>query len=222
MKTLIVDDHTLFSEGLRLLLMAAMPNAVVTCCDDGAEAIHLAQQTPFELILLDWNLGSGLAGLEVLQRIKSEAPQTRVVIVSGDCDTSLVRQAIEAGAVGFVPKESPSALLIDALTITGHGGIYLPVSVLVDTGSAAPPGLDGRYPTTSLRSIRELFPSLTPRHVDVLDLVVRGMSNKHIARALDITDGTVKQHLNAIYRELGIDNRTAAVYLLALRGVRFN
>lgn len=227
MRTLIVDDHPLFGEGLRLLLAASAPIDDIVCCETGAEALKLAAQTTFDLVLLDWNLGSSLSGATLVHQLKAVLPQGRVVIVSGESSASLVRLAIESGAVGFVPKESSPALLIDALTVTAHGGIYLPVAVLAtDTttglqavakaaeGQAA---LGGR-----LRSIGEAFPQLTPRQVDVLGRLIHGLPNKQIAREFDISDGTVKQHLNAIFRELDVQNRTEAVYLLARSGVRFD
>lgn len=225
MKTLIVDDHPLFSEGLRLLLSASTPIEDIACCEDAAEALGLATESPFDLVLLDWNLGSDEGGAPLIGDLKALLPQARIVIVSGESNPSLIRRAIEAGAVGFVPKESSSALLIDALTLTAHGGIYLPLAVLSADPPAAPAPATTPAPATSargaLRSIAEAFPQLTPRHVDVLSCLVRGMANKQIARVLDISDGTVKQHLNTIFRELGVLNRTETVYLLARSGVAF-
>lgn len=227
MKTLIVDDHPLFSEGLRLLLSASTPIEDIVCCEDGAEALDLAARDAFDLVLLDWNLGASAGGEALVSELKAVLPQARIVIVSGESNPSLIRRAIESGAVGFVPKESSSALLIDALTLTAHGGIYLPLAVL----SADPPAPVAHLPPPpaaapangrgALRSIAEAFPQLTPRHVDVLSCLVRGMANKQIARVLDISDGTVKQHLNTIFRELGVLNRTETVYLLARSGVAF-
>ena len=222
MLTLIVDDHPLFSDGLRLLLLAALPSAEVDCCKDGEEALRLAAQSQFELVLLDWNLGSGIAGVELVGELKAALPHARIVIISGDSSPEVIRTAVESGAVGYVPKESPPALLIDALTITAHGGIYLPSSVLAGTARRPGPETTLDPPIRGeLQGIRDAFPQLTPRHLDVLERVARGMSNKHVARELNISEGTVKQHLNAIYRELRVENRTEAVYLLATSGVRF-
>jgi two-component system, NarL family, nitrate/nitrite response regulator NarL len=124
-----------------------------------------------------------------------------------------VRRAVEAGAVGFVPKASSPALLIDALRLCAHGGVYLPLAALQTDDEAPTP--------TELRSLAQAFPALTERQHEVLDWLARGMSNKQIARALDVAEGTVKQHLNAIFRELGVNTRTEAVYLMARRGVKF-
>lgn len=215
MRTLIVDDHALFSEGLRLLLTASTPIDDVTCCTSGEEALRLATQTPFDLVLLDWNLGRSLSGAALIEALRAALPSARLVVVSGESAAAHVREAIDAGAVGFVPKESSSALLIDALRVTAHGGIYLPLAAL-QPSAAAPVAPSG------LRTIADAFPQLTAREAQVLGRVARGLSNKQIARELDIADGTVKQHLNAIYQELDVHNRTEAVYLLAKSGVRID
>jgi two-component system nitrate/nitrite response regulator NarL len=224
-RTLIVDDHPLFSDGLRLLLMASTSIAEIVCAHSGTDALAHAAQSPFDLVLLDWNLGSAPTGAVLVQEFKAALPRARVVIVSGESSAALVKLAIESGAVGFVPKESSSALLIDALSITAHGGIYLPPAVLgagadVRPATAVPAASPVARP--GLLSIEDMFPQLTPRHVEVLGCLMRGMPNKQIARELDISDGTVKQHLNTVFRELDVQNRTEAVYLLAKSGVRFD
>ena len=234
MNALIVDDHALFGEGLKLLLKAAMPALQAQCCTSGTQALSLAEGTPFELVLLDWNLGSAPGGAELVQALKAAAPMARVVVISGEGGAAVVRMAIEAGAVGFVPKESSPALLVDALSVTAHGGVYLPAAVLGASvpalaAPAAPPAppASPASPTSGvphapqMHSLAEAFPQLTPRRLQVLDHVARGMSNKQIARALDIDDDTVKQHLNKVYAQLGVATRTEAVYLMARRGVRF-
>ncbi len=217
LRTLIVDDHPLFGESLRLLLGATLCGEIV-CCSRADEALRLAAQAPFDLVLLDWNLGTGVTAEAVLEAMKAELPHTRVVIVSGETGASVVRRAIEGGASGYVPKSSTPALLVDALTVIAHGGVYLPRMALDD--SEDPPPAATRVPT--LQRIADAFPQLSERRVEVLDLLARGMSNKQIARVLDISDGTVKQHLNAIFREIDVSSRTEALYLMARRGVRFD
>jgi two-component system, NarL family, nitrate/nitrite response regulator NarL len=219
MRTLIVDDHPLFSEGLRLLLSANMALQDISCCDSGEKALALAAQTRFELVLLDWNLGASLSGVALVQQLKAQLPLGRVVIVSGECNSPLVCLAIDSGAVGFVPKESSPALLIEALALTTRGGIYLP-QVLLARSDAQHGAAAEKLPT--LRSIADTFTQLTPRQVEVLNCLVHGLSNKQVARELGISDGTVKQHLNTVFRELNVQNRTEVVYLLAKRGVQFD
>lgn len=214
MRALIVDDHALFAEGMRLLLQGSSLVEDVMSRHTGEQALALAQSTEFDLVLLDWNFNGGLGGGDLLAALKLALPLSRLVVVSGDSSADVIRAAIDGGAVGFVPKESSPALLIDALRMTAHGGIYLPRAVLDD---ASAPGAA----RSELQTIADAFPGLTARHRDVLDHVARGMSNKQIGRLLGISDGTVKQHLNAIFRELGVASRTEAVYLMARKGVRF-
>ena len=243
MRTLIIDDHLLFSAGLRLLLGATEGVGEVDCAASGAEALQRAAAVPYDLVLLDWHLGREPSGMSLIGLLREALPQTRVVIVSGEVHPDLVRSAIEAGAVGFVPKESSPDAMIQALHTVAHGGICLPTAALAaDAGRVlsvagptpaepAPQGRpagvgEGRDHTgagagAELTDIGAAFPQLTPRHVEVLGRIVRGLSNKEIGRELGIADGTVKQHANAIFRELGLQNRTEAVYLLARMGVRF-
>ena len=225
MRALIVDDHSMFCDGLKLLLQTLGAASDVATCTRGSEALSLVQSHSWDLILLDWNLGCGsVGGEQLIGKFMEHQPGTRVVVISADASAQRVRAAVEAGAVGFVPKEASADLLIDAIRITSHGGIYLPASVLdppVDaagvqpSGNALPPASTG-----SPASLQLAYPRLTPRQVDVLVCAVRGQSNKLIARALGISDGTVKQHLNAIYRELGVNSRTEAIYRLANQGVK--
>ena len=216
MRVLIVDDHSMFCDGLKLLLKTLGVASQVASCTRADQAIALASNEPWDLILLDWNMGAGsCGGAALIIEFMALQPQTRVVVISAESSARRVHEAIESGAVGFVPKEASSELLIDAIRITSHGGIYLPASVLALAANAA----DDKPGEASL-SLPTAYPRLTPRQIDVLVCTVKGQSNKLIARALGISEGTVKQHLNAIYRELDVGTRTEAIYLLARQGIR--
>lgn len=226
MRALIVDDHTMFCDGLKLLLQTLGAATEVTTCTQSSHALSLVQAQTWDLILLDWNLGHGsVTGDQLIGQFMEQQPSTRVVVISADASAQRVHAAIEAGAVGFVPKEASADLLIDAIRITSHGGIYLPTSVLENpahtpTNKGKPTEESPTANTSSPASLQVAYPRLTPRQVDVLVCAVRGQSNKLIARALGISDGTVKQHLNAIYREIGVNSRTEAIYRLAHQGVK--
>lgn len=214
MRALIVDDHSMFCDGLKLLLQTLGAAVEVHTCTRSNEALQLVQAQPWDLLLLDWHLGgNAVEGDQLIAQILALQPGIRVVVVSADARAQRVHAAIEAGAVGFVPKEASADLLIDAIRITSHGGIYLPATVL----NRAPTHTDA--PPDAVR-LEQAYPRLTPRQIDVLVGAVRGQSNKLIARALGISDGTVKQHLNAVYRELSVKSRTEAVYLLARLGIK--
>lgn len=221
MRVLIVDDHSMFCDGLKLLLKTLGVASQIASCTHSDQAISLASNEHWDLILLDWNMGDGTAnGGELIGQCMALQPQTRVVVISAEASAQRVREAIDAGAVGFVPKEASAELLIDAISVTSHGGIYLPITGL-DTAPtrdlamepATLPAQDGDP------SLQQAYPGLTPRQADVLVCAVKGQSNKLIARALGISDGTVKQHLNAVYRELGVGTRTEAIYLPAHQGI---
>jgi DNA-binding NarL/FixJ family response regulator len=213
MRALIVDDHSMFCDGLKLLLETLGVASHVASCTRASQAISLAAEQPWDVILLDWNMGAeSTGGADLIEQLTALQPQARVVVISAESGARRVHEAVEAGAAGFVPKEASAELLIDAIRITSHGGIYLPASVLERT-------LEDE-PNASSPSLQQTYPGLTPRQVDVLVCAAKGQSNKLIGRALGISDGTVKQHLNAVYRELGVATRTEAIYLLARQGVK--
>lgn len=225
MDALIVDDHPLFAEGLKLLLLAAAAVTAVDCVADGAQALSRQASQPAELVLLDWNLGGEPAGAALIAALREVAPQSRVVVVSGSCTPALVATAVEAGAVGFVPKTASPRGMVDALRVAAAGGISLPaagawVGAAIPGDAAGEPASPARAAELSLNDIADVFPMLTPRQQQVLAALARGLSNKAIARLLDAAEGTIKQHAHAIYQALGVDNRTEALYLLARRGVR--
>jgi DNA-binding NarL/FixJ family response regulator len=222
MRVLIVDDHSMFCDGLKLLLKTLGVASLVAACTRADRAIALVTDEPWDLILLDWNMGKGRAsGGELIGQFMALQPQTRVVVISAESSVQRVREAIDVGAVGFVPKEASAELLIDAISVTSHGGIYLPATVLDEAPSWRDAAANSPLPASgSGPSLQQAYPGLTPRQADVLVCAVKGQSNKLIARALGISDGTVKQHLNAVYRELGVATRTEAIYQLARQGIR--
>jgi two-component system nitrate/nitrite response regulator NarL len=206
MRVLVCDDHSLFREGLRLLLEKLDPTMEVTLTGSAGEALDATKAATFDLILLDWHM-DGLSGARALEALRESAPLTRVVVLSGDRNAELVRTAVDLGAAGFIPKDSPPAQLMTAVRTIAEGGVYLPT---------------GGMGAVQTRDVRDAFPTLTERQADVLRAALRGNSNKLIARQLGISDGTVKTHLRAIYQELGTRNRTEAVYMAAEQGVRIS
>jgi DNA-binding NarL/FixJ family response regulator len=211
MRVLVVDDHALFREGLRLLLMS-LPGIDCQVAGSAEEGLALAAAQPFDVVLLDWHM-EGLSGEAAIQRFRETAVEARLVVVSAEKSTTLVKTAIDAGAVGFIPKESPPELLQQALSTIAGGGIYLPKALLASSTPSAPRA-------DQPREIADAFPGLTQRQGDVLAAMLRGLPNKLIARQLGISDATVKTHLSAIFRELSVQTRTEAVYVAARQGVR--
>ena len=226
MRALIVDDHPLFSAGLQLLLREQRAVDEVSCAANGREALERVRTDPFDVVLLDWVLGGEPSGGPLIGLLHDVRPRLRVVVIAGESPPQRVRAAIDAGAVGFVPKTVTPTEIVAALSLTARGGIYLPPGDeegrMPDPTTVQASALAANSPgAAALRGMADAFPGLTPRQCDVLGCLVSGLSNKAIGRELGITEGTVKQHAHAIYRELGVDNRTEAVYLLARRGIRF-
>jgi DNA-binding NarL/FixJ family response regulator len=198
-RLLIVDDHGLFREGLKFLLRdldrELESDEVGTC----ALALQSAARCQYDLVLLDLKL-PGQSGLDALAALREANPTVPVVVLSGEDDPRTIRGAIERGAMGFIPKSSSRELLIQALRLVLANGVYLP-----------PIALD---------AVDARIPGLTPRQTDVLRFVIQGLPNKLIARELGISDWTVKQHVSAVLRCLGAENRTEAVYAAAKLGLR--
>lgn len=222
MRVLVCDDHALFREGLRLLLQRlddSIDVALTGSCENGVqEAAHV----PFDLVLMDWHM-DGLAGAPALLAFREVAPFARLVVLSGDRSAALVRSVIDLGAVGFIPKDASPEVLMLALRTIASGGVYLPGSVLAGHSHAdSDEGLWREQPAVAPRDVRQAFPNLTERQADVLRSALRGLPNKLIARELGISDGTVKTHLSAVFRELDVQSRTEALYVAAKHGVKIS
>ena len=210
MDVLVVDDHTLFREGLKFLLRELDPSLGIDEAGDCAAALERVSARRHDLVLLDLNL-PGLRGMDALAALRAAVPEVPTVVLSGEDDPQLVRSAIKAGAMGFIPKSSTREVLIQALRLVFAGGVYLPPAALDTHAAAAPAAAYAPGPAPL---------GLTPRQMEVLRCVIQGKPNKSIARELDISEGTVKAHLSAVMQSLGARNRTEAVYAAAKLGLR--
>lgn len=222
MNILLVDDHTLFREGMKFLLARLDASVHVIEAATCLEAIALAEQTPPELVLLDLKM-PGMQGIDALGKIREALPGVPVVVLSGADNANTIRAVIDAGAMGFIPKAATPEILIHALRIVLAKGIYLPAQVLAADDSAAGPNLDGAAdPMQPAAPLAKPLLSLTERQLVVLKLVIQGEPNKVIARRLAISEGTVKAHLSMVLHILGVRNRTEAVFAAARLGLRLD
>ena len=218
MKILVVDDHPLIREALRQVLQSLDRDLELIEAQSCDEALEMTQRhTDISLILLDITL-PGADGYEVLRRLREDYPDIPVVVLSAADQPEAVTRAIDGGAMGFIPKTSSSQLLLNALRLVLSGAIYLPLEVLrkeQDIGPATP-----RAPATpsELRDPAEI--GLTARQAQVLALLVQGKPNKLICRALNLAEGTVKIHVTAILKTLGVMNRTQAVIAVSKLGLK--
>lgn len=218
MRLLLVDDHALFREGLRLVLERLDPAFEIVEAGDGAGAFAaIAAHGDLALVLLDLALPD-VPGFDALQLIRHRRPDLPVVVLSATEDRATVIEAINRGAMGFIPKTSDSAQLIGALRLVLARGVYVPPSALTNPLNAgdAPPAAMVKSKNASLREL-----GLTQRQIEVLGFVVQGMPNKLIARTMNLSEPTVKTHVAACLRALHVGNRTQAVLAVGRLGYTF-
>jgi DNA-binding NarL/FixJ family response regulator len=206
-RILIADDHPLFREAITNVIQSGFPGSETIETEDLETALQLAtEDDELDLVLLDLNM-PGMHGLNGLISLRNEAPTTPVVIVSAEDDKQVVLQAITCGAVGFISKSSPRPQMTEALQQILNGNVYLPSDIIRSESS------DNRRQRrlNDPQIPPELLNSLTRRQLLVLERMAQGESNKQIAYNLNIAETTVKGHVSAILRKLGVHNRVQAI-----------
>ena len=222
MHIVIADDHDLVRDGLRAHVQVLAPQAQVLEASSCGDVVAFARTGPRpDLILLDLNMpgmdvsdGGRLDGMGGLRAITGAFPGVPVVIVSGYSDTATVTAALRSGARGFVPKTYPSKILLAALRKVMAGDVFVPdVEPLPGPGIWPPPTdlTTGRGSSHPLRRV-------SAREATVLQLLVRGLTNKEIALHLGLKEITVKVHLQHAYRKIGASNRADAVRIILQSG----
>ena len=217
MKVLIADDHRLIIEGVKIKLaelgQAIEPIVAMNLEElDAAVAEHGPQ---LDLAMVDITM-PGTQGLEHVRALRQRVPALPVIVLSGAEDPDLMRQVMDLGVLGFIPKAYSPDVMLSAIRLVLAGGIYIPPMLLAnaqakgwagvgETAAAAPPAGDAPGSLDGLRTL------LTDRQIDVMRLLSQGKPNKLIARDLGISEGTVKIHLAAIFRALNVRNRVEAV-----------
>ncbi len=213
MKILVIDDHALIRDAVRLVIKELKNDAIVLESADCAQARRLIDKNPdLELILLDLSLPDQ-DGFDMLADLRERYPAVSVVVLSAHDDRASVIKALDLGALGFIPKSAQRDVMLGALRLVFSGGIYIPTQALSQSATSAPPP---RRPETPGVTPAEI--GLTPRQVEVLALLARGKSNKAICRVLDLAEPTVKNHVTAILRALKVTNRTEAVIAIGELG----
>lgn len=196
---LIVDDHPLFCDALDLTLRSVSNFVMVRTADCLAAALEtLDKYSPPDLILLDLNLPD-VSGLDGLMRLRRKSQRSKVIVVSSMTDNAIIGGAITSGAAGFVPKHSPRSVFKDAIEKINEGGVFTPAGFVQGTESSA------------ADDTLERLSSLTNQQARILNLICEGKLNKQIAYDLSIAETTVKAHVTAIMRKLGVQSRTQAV-----------
>lgn len=207
MKILIIDDHAIVREGIAAMLLQEVNAATILEAGDGAEGLAIADaHSDIDAVLLDLEM-PGLGGRPALEEFGKRHPDLPVIILSSSVDHRDVRQALASGALGYVPKSATAKTLLAAIRLVLQGDIYVPPLVL-----------DPKF--ASLHDAPNLFAAehLTERQIEVLELIGEGKSNKEISIALGLAEKTVKVHITAIFKALGVTNRVQAINAAKLAG----
>lgn len=199
---ILCDDHPLILRGLSDLLKSDLDIQILATAQDGMEALRLIRQHTPDVALVDISMPL-LNGIELLTTLSHEGPQVRVVLLTASISDEQIVDAIAAGAAGIILKESAFATLLHCLQTVSRGGRWLPQELVVSAIS--------RRRAADRQS--SPFVSLTVREMEVARLVADGASNRVIAAALRVSEGTVKVHLHSIYSKLDVDNRTAVAIM---------
>ncbi|MCZ2722844.1 response regulator transcription factor [Marinomonas sp. 15G1-11] len=200
---LIADDHPLFRGALKSALQIEFPGITLFESQDIEETIQLlGSYSDLDLLLLDLHM-PGSNDLYGLIRIRKAFPDIPVVIISGTDDIGIIAKALDAGALGFIPKTSQPNVIADAVNSILQGDVWLPEPLMEQINELPQSDL------TLMQKVSEL----TPQQYRVLCYLHEGLLNKQIAYELDISEATIKAHITAIFRKLEINNRTQAVLI---------
>ncbi len=216
-RILLVDDHALFRLGMRQILEQEPDFDVVAEADDSRSAFEAAEQHDPDIVLLDLSIPAP-GGIETTQRIKREVPSTGIIALAAAEDEDQLFDAIKAGAAAFILKDIGPDDLVTIIRRV-NGGEYL-----INDKVFARPAVASRV----LKEFRELavygqeaapiFAPLSPREVEILDNIAKGMTNKQVAYSLSISEQTVKNHMSSILRKLSVNDRTQAVVYAMKQG----
>lgn len=199
---IIADDHPLFRQALAASVERLFPQTRVLEVDNISALMELVELHPeADMLLLDLTM-PGATGYSALVSLRANYPQLPVVMISAHEDPQLMRRALDLGAMGFIPKSASMSLLSEALEAVMMGNIWAP-----EAAYEAEPLAEEE------KTAVELLKTLTPQQFRVLQMVSTGLLNKQIAYELGVTEATVKTHMTAILRKLGVTNRTHAVLI---------
>ncbi len=211
MKVIICDDQATVRDGLVMLLKLEPDIEIVGTPEDGAEAVEMVADKKPDLILMDLKMPI-MNGVEATRQIVAKYPDVKVLVLTTYADDEWVFDAIQAGASGYLLKDTPREELIRAVRGTVTGKTYVDPSVagkVLEQVSSRQ-----TQPTTLITS------KLTQREAEVLRLIARGLSNADIADRLSLSDGTVRNHVSAILSKLGVSDRTQAAVIAIQHGLK--
>jgi NarL family two-component system response regulator YdfI len=211
-RVMITDDHLIVREGLRLILETADDIEVVGEAVDGAECLELASKLNPQVILMDLQMPR-MDGITAIGHLRNDFPDIAIVILTTYNEDDLMIQGLQAGARGYLLKDSSRENLLDSIRAAARGETLLKPEILARVLAPQPRG----KPVASTQNESTL--TLTGRELEVLQLAAKGERNKEMAYKLGITERTVKAHLQSIYQKFGVDSRAAAVAVAAGKGL---
>ena len=219
MDILIADDHELFLEGLKLVLNAHFAQANITAVKNYNELFDVLNKKHFDLIITDLAM-PGANSIDALTRIHTLLKDTPIIVISAVFDKDIVQRTIEIGVSGYIPKSSSNDLMLSAIHLVLAGGVYIPKALLEEVSVSPETMLDFQNlkDVSSPLNPKDKTKKLTPRQIDVVRGIAKGLPNKLIAYELGLTEGTVKVHITVILKTLGVTNRTGAVIEAVKRG----
>jgi len=207
---MITDDQALIRDGLEMLMKLEKDIEVIGLAQDGAEAVELVAANPPDLVLMDLKM-PGVNGVEATRRIRAEFPQVKILVLTTYNDDEWVFDAIRAGASGYLLKDTPREKVLEAIRGTVSGQNYLDPEIagkIIDQAASRQ-----TEPATAITD------KLTERETEVLRLIARGLNNTAIASKLHLSEGTVRNHVSAIFAKLDVSDRTQAAIIAIRHGL---
>jgi NarL family two-component system response regulator YdfI len=209
-RVLITDDHLIVREGLRLILETVDGIEIAGEASDGAECLAMVPECKPDVILMDLQMPR-MDGITAIDHLRREYPGIAIVILTTYNEDDLMIRGLQAGARGYLLKDTSRENLLDTIQAAAKGETLLKPEILARVLSARPASVPG--------PVHPVDSTLTERELEVLQSAARGERNKEIAYKLGITERTVKAHLASIYQKFNVDSRAAAVAVAAQRGI---
>ena len=208
-KLIIADDHNIIRQGLRLILETEEDFDIIAEASDGAEAVDLCAKHHPDVVLMDLRM-PGMDGLTAIEKLRETQPEIAVVILTTFNEDKLMLRGLQAGARGYLLKDTERSALFDTIRAAARGETLLKPEIMARVLAMA---------GGAQQSPAESDISLTNRELEVLQAVARGDRSKEVAVQLGISERTVKAHLGNIYSKFGVDSRAAAIAIAAQKGV---
>jgi DNA-binding NarL/FixJ family response regulator len=206
MHILIVDDHAFVCAGLKATLLDTLDDIQVTTTERGEEVLSILGKEDIDIIILDLFMPGGYGGFGLIGLLHERYPNLPIIVLSASENSTHIRKCFELGVTGFVTKSAPKEDLIEAIAKALEGERYVP-KYLIESVAEVARVFDEVDSGVNVEIIAEL---ITDRQFDILSCISRGHSNKQIARELELSENTVKVHVSAMLKSLGLSNRTQA------------